>query len=857
MDNQTKERIIEFNKRFGLNTEFITDESVLGYALNNTIYINESIEQDYERTNKHELLHFFEDTEEFQKLKQDIFEANKENLEQIRSEYELRYFGLYSEDEINAGVLDNEIAIDLLIDNSVIEYEDGLKIGDEFLGNIEHELEEKRYLNLTLNNNIKNMNLSKWEKIFVANYYDGKERRIPQGKNKQEAIKRDIDASLQKLYEMGEADFKIDVHSPEVIREYESEINALKQRGEDTSYLEANKESALKELAEKFSKQLWEEYKHIVDFIKNEDYEPSFKYLMLKETLTKTYKKDKSDGKDKTIVKKRDLHKSVAGHMVLNRTTLDVIYNNLENYDNFANLYFAGLEIFNKTIAERNGISLEGVETYGKGKWLRFEGKESNEAEYLKNAEKLASLVKDTPWCTKTLASTQLAEGDFFVFVDNDGKPHIAVKMSGEEIDEVRGIQNGNAQELEEDYRDVALSFLENNKDIKNGKEWLEKEEWNKRLIEYNRKIDAGELKKEDIPGLIHDLFEITDYRSHGGENSNKVELKKKFEKIKGTIADYYECSEDEIWIGDINFSETDYEVCPYKVIFGNAEFGYSQVIDLGNLECIGGNANFEDSQITDLKNLQRIGGDAYFKGSQITDLGKIKIYGEHDYNVSKEVNQINKLLMEYNRKIERGNIEKEEVQDLINCVFTIMANSFYVDKVKKNLENIKNMLAEYYECGEEEIYIGDMKFSKTDYEICPYKVILGRANFLGSQITDLGNLKIIKGGANFYGSQVTNLGNLQVIENYADFSESKITDLGMLQTINGMIFWGDRDDLRMQYEARQAEKARREQEELMKIAKEQRKDDFFEFVDEVTDRVNGRENEDIEVENRGEEVDD
>ena len=57
MDNQTKERIIEFNKRFGLNTEFITDESVLGYALNNTIYINEGIEQDYERTNKHELLH--------------------------------------------------------------------------------------------------------------------------------------------------------------------------------------------------------------------------------------------------------------------------------------------------------------------------------------------------------------------------------------------------------------------------------------------------------------------------------------------------------------------------------------------------------------------------------------------------------------------------------------------------------------------------------------------------------------------------------------------------------------------------------------------------------------------------------
>jgi len=36
----------------------------LGYALGSTIYINEALKQDYERTNKHELLHFFEETEE-------------------------------------------------------------------------------------------------------------------------------------------------------------------------------------------------------------------------------------------------------------------------------------------------------------------------------------------------------------------------------------------------------------------------------------------------------------------------------------------------------------------------------------------------------------------------------------------------------------------------------------------------------------------------------------------------------------------------------------------------------------------------------------------------------------------------
>lgn len=81
MDNETKERIIQFNRRFGLNTEFITDENILGYALGNTIYINSSIEQDYERTNRHELLHFFEETPEFEDIKMELLEAQGENLE--------------------------------------------------------------------------------------------------------------------------------------------------------------------------------------------------------------------------------------------------------------------------------------------------------------------------------------------------------------------------------------------------------------------------------------------------------------------------------------------------------------------------------------------------------------------------------------------------------------------------------------------------------------------------------------------------------------------------------------------------------------------------------------------------------
>ena len=154
MDEAIKNKIIEFNNQFGIKTEFITDGDILGYALGNTIYINESIEQNYEKTNRHEVLHFFEESPEFEIIKKRMLEEHADKLDDIRSEYELRYFGLYSEEEIKAGLLDTEIVIDMMADNSNFEYEEGLRIGDDFLGQIQHSLEEKRYLNFLYHQNI-------------------------------------------------------------------------------------------------------------------------------------------------------------------------------------------------------------------------------------------------------------------------------------------------------------------------------------------------------------------------------------------------------------------------------------------------------------------------------------------------------------------------------------------------------------------------------------------------------------------------------------------------------------------------------------------------------------------------------
>jgi len=623
---EVKKRIINLNKSLGLKTEFCDcGEGILGYSMKDTIYLNINIEQDLEKTNKHEILHFYEETEAFQKMKEEILRLNKDKLKRVYEEYELRYEGLYTKEEIETGIIDTEIVIDSLIDNYIIEHEQGLKVGNYVLGKIKDELEYKRYLNMTIKNTVENMKLTKWEKLFVMNYYDGKTNKMPGQQDKYEQIRNDIKKEYERLCNLEKEEFKIDKNSKEIGREYESEIKALQARGENTTWLEQNKERLLEELASKFSEQLYEEYKHIVDYIRTTEYEEAFKVLMLRETLTKTYKIDKTEEKNNTIVKKRDMHNSIASHMTLNETVLKTIYENIDDYNNFANLYFAGLEIFNNKIIEKSEIKLDDVETYNKGKWIKFEGKSSNEEEYIKNAQELSSLVSDTPWCTKQLASAQLAQGDFYVFVDNENKPHIAVKMNGNEIDEVRGIENGNKQELEEEYREVALSFLEKNKGIKNGKEWLEKEEWNKRLIEYNEKIENNEITDVDIPNLINDIIYPKEYKNQIIGNTNKLLLMHNLEKLKDKLINYYKCNEDEIYIGDIALEY----INSYKIILGNAYFIGCNKVDLSPLEIIAGDAIFCSSQGIDLSILKIIAGDADFSYAQEIDLSNLKIIGE------------------------------------------------------------------------------------------------------------------------------------------------------------------------------------------------------------------------------------
>ena len=786
----TNKEIESFNKIFGINTVFYYDDkSVCGYEENNTIYLNLNSNKDLEKVNMHELLHFYEETEVFKKIKERVISSLKENKEfdKLKEEYELKYFGIYSLEEIEKGIIDNEIVIDVLVgDYPYFKKEDLDNLCTEILRSEKKETDSRRYLILNMNNNIENMNLSKWEKMFASNYYRNKnyDGSIPMfpSDNKELTIKEDIQKELNRLYNLTKQDFIIDLDSVSLIREYESELKALEQRGEknNADYIRNNKTKALEELSNVYSEKLYEEYKHIVDFIKTANYEDAFKVLMLRETLLKVYKKDN----DKVIVKQRKLNETIEGHMLLNDTVLKVIHDNLDKYKNFKELYYAGVAEFNNIIKDASEVTLENVNTYGMGKWIKFNGRASDSENYAENVIRLKTLVQDTPWCTKTLASTQLEQGDFYVFVDNSNKPHIAVKMNGNSIDEVRGLKNGNHQELEEEYRDVAISFLENNKEIQNGRKWLDKEEWNKRLIEYNKKIENGTFKSEECGKLIEDLFH-KDYRSHFDINSNLEELRGKLYKIKKHLAKYYNCTEEEICTDDYEPKEE--MTCPYKIILGNADFyhskvtnlgnlqiigkgaffGYSEVTNLGNLESIGGFANFGDSKVTDLGNLQHIGESADFRCSEITDLGNLQHIGEGaDFSNSKVTSLGNlESIGEY------ADFRDSEVTDLGNLQH-IGENADFSNSEITDLGNLQ--------------HIG------------------GYADFRDSGVTTLGNLQNIGGYAYFEDSEVTDLGNLQIIEGDAYFSNSQVTDLGNMEHIGGKIITDENNAyLKEEYEQR------------------------------------------------------
>ena len=134
--------------------------------------------------------------------------------------------------------------------------------------------------------------------------------------------------------------------------------------------------------------------------------------------------------------------------------------------------------------------------------------------------------------------------------------------------------------------------------------------------------------------------------------------------------------------------------------------------------------------------------------------------------------------------------------------------------KMSIKIEELKKLpveeLSRKFKCLPEEICLGDYDARFTEDKECPYKVIMGHANFEGSHVTSLGKLEVVYGkrlqdgagelhdidgnpvylGINLADSKITSLGNLEKVYGSITLNEN-IKSLGKVKYLGSNLFLG------------------------------------------------------------------
>ena len=373
---------------------------------------------------------------------------------------------------------------------------------------------------------------------------------------------------------------------------------------------------------------------------------------------------------------------------------------------------------------------------------------------------------------------------------------------------------------------------------------------------------------------FLTDLYETTDYRSHNKENSNKVALFERLEQILPFLAEHFECMEDEICIGDVQFlpsyEELDFEEdededlyynppdsyteegeevpyhcvygaeVPYKVILGDVDFTCYRGTDTECLIFIGGKADFSNNCYLRSSMIQKITENAIFRQSQITELPMLQsIGGDADFNES----QIIKLPML--QSIGRNaHFEESQITELS------MLQSIGKDAIFGN-QKIRKLHGGYVS--------RIMCEPSLITSLSNLRRIGGDAFFENSKITDFGALESIVGNAYFNGLGNVNTEQTIQVGGTAYFdSEEQIEECGeKICATSKDVGTGEKTNRRRR-RGRPLEEDRQrpgeELAELMKIGQRQRQGEFIEFVNGVPSIDTVIEIEGPETEVRGDE---
>ncbi len=628
-----------------------------------------------------------------------------------------------------------------------------------------------------------NLDLDFWDKIFWQNSHI----QINNKKNTKIEIEKTISNQLNDFLKILDNPTFFEIkpqNNAELERLFNTQTAKLLAEGklQEAKEREKNKPQELKKLAESFSAKQFDEFFNLASLLKKSNYPNSFKALILNEAISNIYKQDGNN----LLVSKRKIGTSIAALPNFSESVLKFVFENAQNETSFKNLYKKAQNSFRQEVLENVAtVNFDGINTFNKGKWKIFPSKEKDEANFFKNVQELTNLVDKTPWCTRTLASTHLENGDFYVFLDNESKPRIAILMEGNAISEIRGLGNKfyEDQEIEDDFRDVVLNFLQNNTDFEMGKNWLEKEEWNKRLVTYKAQIENNTFEEKNLENLLKDLCHH-DFQRHNPTNSNVEALKEQMPKLKTMLAKHFNCKEDEICCGNFQFKG---DKCPV-VVLGNLNFlGNESNQNTQKLKFVLGDL-FNTNNLKSLDNLEFVGGDANFGRSKIESLPKLEFAGI--LNLFKTKIKILPKLKTVSHNLSCGECEIEEIPNLEYVGDSASFDGSNIKNLKKlklvdyslNLVNCKDVDLSSMEFVGHNAYFDGLKTN----EIPNLRIVEGTLSCEKAAIKSMPKLKIVGKNAVFCESQIENLNNLEYVGDCADFQKTCIKILPKLKIIKG-----------------------------------------------------------------------
>lgn len=468
-----------------------------------------------------------------------------------------------------------------------------------------------------------NLEMEFWDKIFWQNHAIQIDNKF----NAKNEVTQKINETLKELCNLEPDFFSIDTQkNPFLEKEIEHFQNGLADE-ETARFVSQHKQKIQTETALLWAERNMNDYQKLAEFLKNSNYPNSFKALVLEEALFNTFRFQGS----KLLVEKRQPHKTICDLPNFSGIVIDHIFQNAKNGSSFKTLYKNAQDLFyaEKEKAEQSAKT-KNLETFGKGTWIVFPSKAKDKTHFEKNVHDLKELINKNQidWCTgHDSGDIQLAKGDFCVFVDNNKKPRIAVLLSGSTLEEIRGIKNGFSQEIEDEFRDVAIEFLQNNLHLANAKEWLAKEEWNERLVNYTKQIKNKTFQKQQIPFMLQDLVK-DDYKAHFNENSNKVALREALQEINDMMCEHLKIPKNSKICYEFVTEGKARRNADAEYIFGSlCLFGFvARNGELKNIKKVFGSVSLKNCSI-DLKNLETIGQNLSLYGNlENLDLGVLSV---------------------------------------------------------------------------------------------------------------------------------------------------------------------------------------------------------------------------------------